>query len=184
MSNFLNIKYNVLLIIFISWIFLIIPFLVSYKKNKYQLISQVVGNKNLGRVVTSGVISTSLLQLLFATYILIDHGVGLFSIIGVILYIIGILAFGISGFLNIYKYEKIHNLLIRIYYLLMSLGFIFVSAENYFFSNELKWLLELAIAIFLLTIPILIYIKKNVILSELVIISLSNIWALVIVYIL
>lgn len=172
-------KYSGLIVILTSWFFLLLPF-IYYRKylKKIELISDLAHSPSLCYVVTIGVIMAGFFQVLFGLYFvgivstwLGLVGSGLFSISGIL--------FLFGGLISINKNKSIHNFFIKSYFVLMSGGAFLISLN--FLSIKIEWALIAAIVILIMFIYAVICHRKNKsTASEVGIILLSNLWAVII----
>lgn len=162
-------KYGGLITIVLSWFTLILPFLLLRDKLKISLISQVVEKSSWGYVTKLGVLACGLAQILFS-YFLYQNFKMPVARIGILLYGIGSLSFLFCGLVDYYANTKVHRLLVKTYYVWMTVGFVLLSLE--------LGIPEKIIVLLQIIFPLYFFgVRKNEIVAEFLVIVLSNTFA-------
>lgn len=163
-------KYGGIITIALSWLTLILPFLLLRKRLKIKLISQVVEKSSWGLITKMGVLVCGIAQILFAYYLYLNFIAPTIRF-GIVLYGVGSLSFFLCGLVDYYPNTKLHRFFVEAYYLWMTVGFTVISIEFTLFSK--------ITALLLIIFPLYYFlVRRKEIVAEFLVIILSNIYAL------
>ncbi len=160
-------KYSGLLIIFVAWAFLLLPFL--FHRKKYLTISHMGLSNKYSAYINFGVVLSGILQVIFSNFLHQRISNDILSI-GPYLLGGGGAFFVLAGFLNRKQTFRIHSLLIKIYSACTIAGSIFVS---FYFGKTL-----LVISIVLLLGSLYLYFRKKYWASEIWTILFFSLWTI------
>lgn len=163
-------KYGGFITIALSWLTLILPFLLLRKKLRINLISEVVGKPHWGYVTKLGILICGLAQILFSYFLYQNFKTPVVKF-GIILYGVSSLSFFLCGLIDNYWNVTIHRFLVKTYYFWMTIGFALISL-GLSFPEKILVLLQIVFP------PYFFLVRKNEIVAEFLVIIISNLFAL------
>ncbi len=176
MQNF--VIYSGIIVVVSAILLLVTPLLVFKKRFRLTSISQTVKVPIYGQLINIGIIISGVFQLLYA-YMLSNEFLSLSSVVGGIFLGISSLFFLLCAVFDEIKHYDLHKTFILLYTVFLYIGLLLIT---YSYRNIYTYISYMNIAILglgIFSVGLISLIKRNTLLSEMIVIFSTSLWAII-----
>lgn len=172
-----NIILNIsgLLLIIVTWAFIVLPYFLIEKKIRPDTISAAVINKKYGKVINTALFTSGFLQLVFIYFLLGKYKISPFPC--ALVYLFGAIFLILASIFTV-KYKILHKILGVMHFSLISIGALYFSIIVSFQNQWVGYIASFNIVILMLGMFFFAS-RKKYLYSELWSFLFSSLWAII-----